>query len=225
MSEYGIREIRAASASAAATAIAPAIDRRRELSPAAMLAATQTIVPAFSPIVLAGFVRMIELALMAAIGIAIYFAYVFPVYGFSWYYPLTAIGIAMLIVLALQTADIYHVQAFRTPFSECIRLAVAMSLLFLVVATIMFFAKRSEEHTSELQSRRDVVCRLLLEKKNTLADRAHPGDRVAHALPDPVQRHREHPDLAGPAEGARLGAVGLPHPPRGADDLLQRPGA
>src|SRR5690349_24033545 len=26
--------------------------------------------------------------------------------------------------------------------------------------------KRSEEHTSELQSRRDIVCRLLLEKKN-----------------------------------------------------------
>src|SRR5690349_15493065 len=26
---------------------------------------------------------------------------------------------------------------------------------------------RSEEHTSELQSRRDIVCRLLLEKKNT----------------------------------------------------------
>src|SRR5438874_9747685 len=29
---------------------------------------------------------------------------------------------------------------------------------------------RSEEHTSELQSRRDLVCRLLLEKKNVLAD-------------------------------------------------------
>src|SRR6266403_6126266 len=28
-----------------------------------------------------------------------------------------------------------------------------------------FRAKRSEEHTSELQSRRDIVCRLLLEKK------------------------------------------------------------
>src|SRR5690349_23148891 len=27
------------------------------------------------------------------------------------------------------------------------------------------FSRRSEEHTSELQSRRDLVCRLLLEKK------------------------------------------------------------
>src|SRR5690349_23414348 len=30
-------------------------------------------------------------------------------------------------------------------------------------------AARSEEHTSELQSRRDLVCRLLLEKKNKRA--------------------------------------------------------
>src|SRR5204862_7349445 len=34
---------------------------------------------------------------------------------------------------------------------------------------------RSEEHTSELQSRRDLVCRLLLEKKNRR------GRRVRHA--------------------------------------------
>src|SRR5438874_4709125 len=32
---------------------------------------------------------------------------------------------------------------------------------------------RSEEHTSELQSRRDLVCRLLLEKKKRLTDRDH----------------------------------------------------
>src|SRR5690349_11435853 len=31
---------------------------------------------------------------------------------------------------------------------------------------VLAFAARSEEHTSELQSRRDLVCRLLLEKKN-----------------------------------------------------------
>src|SRR5437868_7321521 len=33
---------------------------------------------------------------------------------------------------------------------------------------------RSEEHTSELQSRFDLVCRLLLEKKNTPANRPAP---------------------------------------------------
>src|SRR2546428_1778159 len=33
--------------------------------------------------------------------------------------------------------------------------------------------ERSEEHTSELQSRSDLVCRLLLEKKNTSPDCYH----------------------------------------------------
>src|SRR5688572_31547341 len=32
---------------------------------------------------------------------------------------------------------------------------------------------RSEEHTSELQSQSNLVCRLLLEKKNTSSDRTH----------------------------------------------------
>ena len=35
----------------------------------------------------------------------------------------------------------------------------------------MFHSYRSEEHTSELQSRFDLVCRLLLEKQNTTTTR------------------------------------------------------
>src|SRR5699024_11953108 len=45
---------------------------------------------------------------------------------------------------------------------------VIVSLAVLVVAimaAVMGRGKRSEEHTSELQSRFDLVCRLLLEKK------------------------------------------------------------
>src|SRR2546429_6470414 len=42
--------------------------------------------------------------------------------------------------------------------------------------------KRSEEHTSELQSRLHLVCRLLLEKKNANAtNRVPPGHRGAAA--------------------------------------------
>src|SRR5436190_2725673 len=43
-------------------------------------------------------------------------------------------------------------------------------------------ARRSEEHTSELQSHSDLVCRLLLEKKNDQpAGRSRDG--TAHAIP------------------------------------------
>src|SRR5215471_16175967 len=46
-------------------------------------------------------------------------------------------------------------------------------------------SRRSEEHTSELQSRRDLVCRLLLEKKKKRLQefRAGPQDRQP-LLPD-----------------------------------------
>src|SRR5690606_41471076 len=40
-------------------------------------------------------------------------------------------------------------------------------LLRNLIAAIPFFEERSEEHTSELQSRENLVCRLLLEKKNS----------------------------------------------------------
>src|SRR2546429_6533761 len=46
---------------------------------------------------------------------------------------------------------------------------LATSLIFDIIHWITgngFFSVRSEEHTSELQSRLHLVCRLLLEKKN-----------------------------------------------------------
>src|SRR3712207_8259235 len=43
-------------------------------------------------------------------------------------------------------------------------LSLSVIVATLTVATV---ASRSEEHTSELQSRQYLVCRLLLEKKNT----------------------------------------------------------
>src|SRR5207249_9671509 len=43
-------------------------------------------------------------------------------------------------------------------------------------------ASRSEEHTSELQSRFDLVCRLLLEKKKNPCTLRHP---VPRRTPDP----------------------------------------
>src|SRR5690349_22735253 len=44
---------------------------------------------------------------------------------------------------------------------------------------------RSEEHTSELQSRRDLVCRLLLEKKNNSRIERVPAHHLLHAPEHP----------------------------------------
>src|SRR5438874_3795933 len=43
--------------------------------------------------------------------------------------------------------------------------AAADRTISLTLFSALTLEKRSEEHTSELQSRRDLVCRLLLEKK------------------------------------------------------------
>src|SRR5699024_11956107 len=43
---------------------------------------------------------------------------------------------------------------------------ISVSITGTVIISIFVSASRSEEHTSELQSRFDLVCRLLLEKNN-----------------------------------------------------------
>src|SRR3712207_6967375 len=64
---------------------------------------------------------------------------------------------------------------FRSRSSIRLSGGVVASLLVVALAIIgVTFGQaaaqsRSEEHTSELQSRQYLVCRLLLEKKNTLA--------------------------------------------------------
>src|SRR2546430_10826258 len=58
--------------------------------------------------------------------------------------------------------------------------------ILLTIADILTFVSRSEEHTSELQSQSNLVCRLLLEKKKTHGqDRKHRAPRrPAHAPGD-----------------------------------------
>src|SRR3982751_7132140 len=46
-------------------------------------------------------------------------------------------------------------------------------------------AGRSEEHTSELQSRSDIVCRLLLEKKNNIRHCACEDSACRHFFANP----------------------------------------
>src|SRR5258708_18615755 len=54
---------------------------------------------------------------------------------------------------------------FRSPFS--LHGLPAAGLGFFIAMVILLAELRSEEHTSELQSPDHLVCRLLLEKKNT----------------------------------------------------------
>src|SRR2546429_755284 len=120
-----------------------------------------------------------------------------------------------------------HVQVFLAEkyFEGCARLAITDQIRVLIAAQacILLLHRdtdyRSEEHTSELQSRLHLVCRLLLEKKKKAqlpARRRPPLDRA---------RRRPHPPHRGyrrtlcrsrartrPAVRVHL-AVGHPHHP------------
>src|SRR5216683_6279115 len=56
-------------------------------------------------------------------------------------------------------------------------------VLFLLFAAILSIEPRSEEHTSELQSRSDLVCRLLLEKKKKITKYIQPKN-TQHTIPN-----------------------------------------
>src|SRR6266496_2414591 len=58
-----------------------------------------------------------------------------------------------------------HEPPLRAPAKQGRAMVPALRSFPRVVARAKVDEKRSEEHTSELQSRRDLVCRLLLEKK------------------------------------------------------------
>jgi Undecaprenyl-phosphate glucose phosphotransferase len=120
-------------------------DPGRALSAAALDVTSEPTMPAYSPIVLAGTVRLIEFALMVLIGSAIYAAYVVPVEGFEWHYVAGILAIAVMAMLALQVADVYQVQAFRGHEKQYMRLASAWSVVFLVATSMSFFAKAGDE--------------------------------------------------------------------------------
>jgi Undecaprenyl-phosphate glucose phosphotransferase len=114
------------------------------LSPLAVAVTEKYVPAALSPIVLAGFVRFAEFALIVVVGLSIYLAYVVPHYGIELQYFIATFGIALLAMFAFQVADIYQVQAFRGKEKQYMRLASAWSVVFLIVMTVSFFAKAGD---------------------------------------------------------------------------------
>src|SRR5690554_7236608 len=87
-------------------------------------------------------------------------------------------------------------------------IALLFFALFLVVPLV-----RSEEHTSELQSRPHLVCRLLLEKKNNHSHRRRDGRR---------RRHQQRTDRAALGDRLQLVGRGLDVADRGVAGAGQR---
>src|SRR5436190_15996775 len=93
-------------------------------------------------------------------------------YGDSYFFFFSGMATSEIYTLSLHDA----LPIFRCILCWCCSRLVlpwawphqrSSSLFFSLPAGRATTADRSEEHTSELQSHSDIVCRLLLEKKNT----------------------------------------------------------
>ncbi|MFG3593536.1 undecaprenyl-phosphate glucose phosphotransferase [Bradyrhizobium sp. RDI18] len=132
-------------AAATASADRPPIERRRRLSPAALAVTHQKVGRAYSPIVIAGVVRVIDFAMLSAIGTALYFGYVVPLSGFSWEFLAAIFGVAATAVICFQAADIYQVQLFRGLLRQMTRMISSWAFVFLLFIGASFIVKLGSE--------------------------------------------------------------------------------
>src|SRR5258706_13596318 len=137
----------AAASAAAVTASSdrPQVERRRRLSLAALAVTNQKVQRAYSPIVIAGVVRLADFVLLSVIGIALYLGYVVPLSGFHWEYVAAIFGMTATAVVCFQAADIYEVQVFRGQLRQMTRMISSWAFVFLLFIGASFFAKLGDE--------------------------------------------------------------------------------
>ncbi len=135
----------AAAASVAASADRPPIERRRRLSQAALAVTSQKVGRAYSPVVIAGAVRVADFVLLSLIGVAFYVGYMVPLNGFHWEYIAAILGMTATAVICFQASDIYDVQIFRGQLRQMTRMISSWAFVFLLFIGASFFAKLGGE--------------------------------------------------------------------------------
>ena len=134
-----------ATATSAAAAGRPPIERRRRLSQAALAVTNQKVRRAYSPIVITGVVRLADFVLLSFIGIALYLGYMVPLTGFHWEYVTAIFGMTVTAVVCFQAAEIYDVQIFRGQLRQMTRMISSWAFVFLLFIGASFFAKLGSE--------------------------------------------------------------------------------
>jgi Undecaprenyl-phosphate glucose phosphotransferase len=135
----------AASAATAVTDCRRAVERRQRLSASALSVVNRKVQPAYSPIVIAGAVRLVDFALLSMTGIALYISFVARRDGFAWEYVAAILGMAISAVICFQAADLYQVQVFRGQLRQMPRMISAWAVVFLLFIGASFFAKLGGE--------------------------------------------------------------------------------
>src|SRR3982074_1753169 len=135
----------ATAAAANASADRPQVERRRRLSPAALAVTNQKVSRAYSPIVIAGAVRLVDFVMLSLIGIALYFAYVVNRTGFHWEYVAAIFGMTATGVICFQAGAISEVQVFRGQVRQMTRMISSWAFVFLLFIGASFIVKLGSE--------------------------------------------------------------------------------
>lgn len=117
-------------------------DALRPLSPLlAEIASNGTPSKAYSPIVLAGVVRLVEFTLLLLAGVIVHEMHVAPTWGRELVYYIAMPGMALTAVVMLQALGLYTTASFRAPVRDGLKIAAGWSLVFVVALAAVFFLK------------------------------------------------------------------------------------
>ena len=124
---------------------APAVERRRRLSPAALAVANRKVRPAYSPVVITGAVRLADFILLSSIGLGLYLGYVARTDGIRWDLVATVLAMAGAAVICFQASDLYQIQVFRGQLRQVTRMMSAWAFVFMLCTAASFLAKSGGE--------------------------------------------------------------------------------
>ncbi|MDB5625223.1 MAG: sugar transferase [Tardiphaga sp.] len=141
MEPINARSMLNAATAEATLAGAPVFERRRRLSRAALAVTNQKVRKAFSPVVIAGCVRLADFLLLSVIGVAIYLGYAAQIDGFNWTYIIAILGMTATAVICFQASGIYDIQVFRGHVRQTTRMISTWAFVFLLFISVSFFAK------------------------------------------------------------------------------------
>ncbi len=123
----------------------PSSPRQVELNAIASQVAAQYRSDAMSPVLVSGYLRLVEFVLFAFSGIAIYAYYVGFGTHMNWVYPATILTVSVMAVVLLELTDLYQIAALRQPTQFLRTLLLVWSGTFALMALAGFLLKVSEE--------------------------------------------------------------------------------
>jgi len=120
-------------------------DENAELNQIARQVAAQYRRDTMSPVMVSGYLRLIEFALLALCGAVMFALYVGFDTHLTWEYPALIVGGSLLAVLLLELADTYQISTLRNPVGHLGSLLLVWSGTFALMSLAGFFLKMSAD--------------------------------------------------------------------------------